>query len=303
MATQSDSQRPAVSLIVPIYNQSKWLPGLFGSILAQVDPPSFEVIFCDDGSSDKSSKLINKFQSANDLDVRYVWQPDKGFRASRTRNNGIRLAQGEVLAFIDGDTWLGPTFLRDHWEANQVPGRLVCGRRYARIVWRVSSSYQWFEPAPGQEVAIQPLKQEEWMAGGSPWMACCSGNFSVQNTGDVEFDENFVSWGSEDRDLAYRLFRDGRAPYVIQQPNALHQRYKNTHWTDMTHEQVVAFLDNKTYFASKFPNGEVLPSLGLTRRCHLTDGKWSIGAARQGMDAMAVLEEFQLWKQAPNASK
>ena len=70
----------------------------------------------------------------------------------------------------------------------------------------------------------------------------------------------------------------------------------------MSHDQAIAFLNNKTYLATKFANREVLSSLRHVWSFHLTNGKWSIGSTRTDMEAMAVLEEFRLWKQVASAA-
>lgn len=70
----------------------------------------------------------------------------------------------------------------------------------------------------------------------------------------------------------------------------------------MSHDQAVAFLNNKTYLATKFANREVLSSLRHVWTFHLTNGKWSISPACKAIYAMAALEEFRLWKQVASAA-
>ncbi len=70
----------------------------------------------------------------------------------------------------------------------------------------------------------------------------------------------------------------------------------------MSHDQAIAFLNNKTYLATQFPNRKVLSSLRLVWSFHLTNGKWSIGPACKDIYAIAALEEFRLRKQVASAA-
>src|SRR5688572_12389836 len=113
---------PQISLIVSCYNQNPWMDTVLSSAIAQDSATPFEILLCDDGSNDGVFETVRRLASSSDVDLRYVWQPDRGFRLSRSRNNGIRSARGSILVFVDGDTWLAPSFLHDHWNAHRKPG-------------------------------------------------------------------------------------------------------------------------------------------------------------------------------------
>lgn len=289
---------PEVSLVVPVFNQCEWLPGLFDSIQQQVDPPRFEVILCDDGSTDGSLLAASSLADQYQIDVRLVWQPNRGYRLSRSRNNGVRCALGRIVVFCDGDTWLAPSFVKDHLRAHETAGRLVCGSRYTKFVTDLPSSFAW--PQEGDplidEAIREPVDQTKWLGGPWEWASCFGGNFSVERARCLQFDENFGSWGSEDRDMAYRLLKSGLRVFVLAAPNAIQWKLSGTNWTDMSHEEVIAFLESKAYLASKYPAGELAPSVNLVRRCHLSEGgRWSIGPTR-GESAAEVFQQFHVWK-------
>ena len=295
---QGQASEPEVSLVVPVFNQCEWLPGLFDSIQQQVDPPRFEVILCDDGSTDGPLPVASRLADQYQIDLRLVWQPDRGFRLSRSKNNGIRCASGRIVVFCDGDTWLAPSFMTDHLRAHETAGRLVCGSRYTKFVADLPASFVWpqegFLPADG--VIREPINQTKWLGSPWEWAACFGGNFSVERARCPSFDENFRSWGSEDRDIAYRLTTSGLRVFVLTEPNAIQWKLSGSNWTDMSHDEVVAFLENKEYLASKYPAGELAPSVNLVRRCHLSEeGRWSIGPTRDESTA-EVFQQFHFWK-------
>jgi glycosyltransferase involved in cell wall biosynthesis len=88
---------PAVSVIIPAYNQAGFLAGAIRSALAQ-DFADLEVIVVDDGSTDATRAVA---ENVADARVRYVHQENRGLSAAR--NTGIRLARGAFLTFLDSD--------------------------------------------------------------------------------------------------------------------------------------------------------------------------------------------------------
>jgi len=101
------SGSPLVSVVIPTYNRAQQTIAAIESVLAQTYP-NFEVIVVDDGSTDNSGEVIERFisQSTNGRHpVLFSSQPNQG--ASVARNTGIAKARGEYLAFLDSDDiWL-----------------------------------------------------------------------------------------------------------------------------------------------------------------------------------------------------
>lgn len=93
-----------ISIIVPVYNAEEYLDRCLHSVLDQ-EFSSYEVILVDDGSTDSSSLICDRYSST---DPRFVTlhQPNKGVSAAR--NAGINMAQGEYVMFLDSDDALLP---------------------------------------------------------------------------------------------------------------------------------------------------------------------------------------------------
>jgi glycosyltransferase involved in cell wall biosynthesis len=88
-----------VSVIIPVYNAEAFLGEALESVFAQTYRP-IEVIVVDDGSTDGSAQVAQRFVS-----VHYTFQSHQG--AAAARNQGLSLAQGEYIAFLDADDiWL-----------------------------------------------------------------------------------------------------------------------------------------------------------------------------------------------------
>ena len=90
-----------ISVVIPAYNREKTIKRCIDSAMRQTYAAS-EIIVVDDGSTDKTLNIIEKEYNGA---VRVIKQKHKGAQAAR--NAGIRIAQGEYIAFLDSDDeWL-----------------------------------------------------------------------------------------------------------------------------------------------------------------------------------------------------
>ena len=95
--------KKALSIIIPVYNVETYLEQCVKSILDQ-SAPEVEVILVDDGSTDNSGKLCDEL-AVRFSDVKVLHQKNAG--AAAARNTGLRKAEGEYIAFVDADDFIG----------------------------------------------------------------------------------------------------------------------------------------------------------------------------------------------------
>jgi glycosyltransferase involved in cell wall biosynthesis len=95
---ESSPLRPEVSVILPTYNRAGTLGRAIASVLAQTFK-DFELIIIDDGSTDRTSPVVESFPDARIQAIR--WPDNRG--AACARNHGIQLARGRLIAFQDSD--------------------------------------------------------------------------------------------------------------------------------------------------------------------------------------------------------
>ena len=96
-----------ISVIMPIYNAYDYLRPAIDSVLDQT-LTEIELICVDDGSTDSSFDLIKEYQKKDER-IRIVTETNAG--PALARNNGIKRARGEYLAFLDADDFFEPTLL------------------------------------------------------------------------------------------------------------------------------------------------------------------------------------------------
>jgi glycosyltransferase involved in cell wall biosynthesis len=101
-----ENGQPLVSVIIPNYNHTRFIPYAIRSVLAQ-GYPHYEIIVVDDGSTDDSREVVARFGDK----VHYIWQENQGLAGAR--NTGIRAARGELIGLLDADDEWHPNYLEE----------------------------------------------------------------------------------------------------------------------------------------------------------------------------------------------
>ncbi len=104
-ALETEKQKILFSVIIPVYNAVSFLEECIKSVLAQTCP-DYELILVDDGSTDGSGELCDRFASKK---VTVFHQNNQGHTA--TRQKGAESSRGRYLVFLDSDDMLEPAFL------------------------------------------------------------------------------------------------------------------------------------------------------------------------------------------------
>lgn len=117
------AERPAVSVIVPIYNSASTLRRCLESLVSQ-SFKDFELILVDDGSSDGSLDICREYAGA-DPRVKVFSQSNRG--VSSARNLGLSNASGDYVAFCDSDDMVREFWLSSMMAVSGKAGLVVCG--------------------------------------------------------------------------------------------------------------------------------------------------------------------------------
>lgn len=96
-----------ISVIIPLYNKEAFIKKAVDSVLAQ-SFEGFELLIVNDGSTDNSLEVVRQYDDAR---IRITDQENAG--VSTARNNGVKAAKHELIAFLDADDWWAPTYLEE----------------------------------------------------------------------------------------------------------------------------------------------------------------------------------------------
>lgn len=198
---------PEVSVIIPCYNHAHYLSYAVRSVLGQtyID---WEAIIVDDGSIDDTRNVAAQF---TDPRIQYIYQTNQGLSAAR--NTGIRVAQGEYLAFLDADDEWEPRFLEACVEALAEQKPITAVVTLARLIDENSAEL----PRLGGQVIRPEAFHARLVEGGFfPPNAALVRAEVVRREG--LFDETLTS--VEDWDLWLRITGNGGVMLTIPEPLA-----------------------------------------------------------------------------------
>jgi glycosyltransferase involved in cell wall biosynthesis len=154
--------RPLVSVITIFHNEQRFLEEAIESVLAQTYD-RWELLLCDDGSSDASTEIARRYASEHPDRVFFLEHPGHANRGmSATRNLGLAHARGELVAFLDGDdVWVPEKLarqvelLQQHPDAAGVYGRLHVWHAWTRREADLARDYT--QPLGGPpDTLVQP---------------------------------------------------------------------------------------------------------------------------------------------------
>lgn len=108
-----NNSRVLVSIVIPMFNNEKYIAESIQSILGQ-SYSNIELIVVNDGSTDSSAVIVNGM-SARDRRIQLINSLNRGVASAR--NVGVRAAKGKYLAFVDADDWVAKNFVEDALKA------------------------------------------------------------------------------------------------------------------------------------------------------------------------------------------
>lgn len=139
-----------ISLIIPTFNYSKFIGETLESVFAQTLQPD-EIFVVDDGSTDDTETVVREFGER----VRYVKQENAGVCAAR--NRGVAETKGDLVAFLDADDILEPTFLeklRSRYCEDSEIGLVHCGVRLFNSDTRETISFDINGGEEGVDISL-----------------------------------------------------------------------------------------------------------------------------------------------------
>lgn len=134
-----------ISIIIPVYNVKLYLDKCLQSVANQYFR-DWECILVDDGSTDGSSLICDKWENS---DSRFVTVHQANAGVSNARNVGIEIARGEFITFIDSDDWVDENYLST--LINHDADLIVCG-----LVKEYNSKQEIMQPSFSTTFPVNP---------------------------------------------------------------------------------------------------------------------------------------------------
>jgi glycosyltransferase involved in cell wall biosynthesis len=212
-----------IAVVISTFERPWHLRRCLASLQAQQGVTGrFEVVVTDDGSRDETLRMVTDFARRADFPLTFTTHAHAGFRLARCRNEGVAASTAPYILFTDGDCILPRDHLRIHLEERR-PGWVVGGdcmrldqSASEQIGLDVVSRGEFTALVPRSEVRrirIKALRAQAYQLLRMRMRPRLSGNNIALWRTDYEhingFDEQFVGWGLEDRDLQHRLERLG----------------------------------------------------------------------------------------------
>lgn len=267
MRLKGSERHPTATVLIPTYNRADLLARTLRSLCdIEETEGAFEVIVSDDGSSDNTVSIVQRFERR--LDIKYIYVRDDGFRLSRARNLGIALAEGEFCILLDCGLLVFPGFIKGHIEAHEAyPCSYVIGYVYgmnseppvkARLLDLLtigedlgSVSFVAIENDSDFCDTREPCYlacNDDLSKLYAPWAVAWTSNVSIPTEIAIKvggFDEFYKSWGGEDVDFALAVVQSGAEIRLARAAAAVHIPHLEPEDGEETYTSNKLYLHNK----------------------------------------------------------
>lgn len=236
-----------ISVVVPTYNNARYIAQALESVLAQ-EGPIKEVIIIDDGSTDESAKILEGYKGKADITIIYN---QKNMGPSYSRNIGINKARGRYVTFLDADDyWLHGNLVglysnvKSNLDSQVVFGEHTLLNEYGELLPQ--------EPFFPEEGVIADLDQQIFKRN---CVSMSSVLIDTKLAQEVLFDESLRS--AEDYDFWIRVAASGAQFYHIHQAAAVYRK----HSTSLSTNRQLALVSTervlqKNYHLAKTPRAK-----------------------------------------------
>ncbi len=217
-----DGSLPLISVVVPVYNVEQYLEKCIDSILGQTYP-NIELILVDDGSTDGSSEICDKYAFEHD-NIKTIHRENGGLSAAR--NTGVKASNGDYVGFIDSDDYISSVFYESLYSAIAQTGVSMAAMRRGVDFFdgeepdlerdiRFASN---FELLTEEQYQVEILYQRSWA--GAVWRL-----YARELAESVYFPEGLYY---EDDETAYRYVHECERVAVLKATNLYAYRQRST---------------------------------------------------------------------------
>lgn len=262
-----DEQLPTFSVIVPTYNRCAVGEKTIDGLLACDYPDDrYELIICDN-SSDGTPEMVKRKAEESSVPIHLIFNDER--LPAVKRNQGLALAGGEYVCFMNDDVWVTPTFLKEHLRTHlqYAPEPIAVLGHCEQSGQMPDTAYlAWYRPFAYHLIA-------DHADGPVPYQFNWSMNLSLPRSEmlgrNLVFHEDWANIGHEDVELGFRWQNAGNR--LIYNPRAWGEHY-HPHTLDSTCDLQVSIGRGLRDLEVLIPERELAVTYGLF--------KWSNPPAR-----------------------
>lgn len=208
---------PKISVIIPVYRAEKFLANCLDSVLAQTFT-DIEIICIDDGNTDSSPKILAKY-AARDIRIKVITNK-KNMGVSNARNNGIKIATGKYIHFMDADDFLDSDYYEKMYEnIVRIHADMACSGFVSDTKYTSGIKYK-------HQILLKTIKQKvkktNVLTDGYIWRYLFKKSFLDKNK--LLFDVSLIS----QEDIVFLLQCFNRANAIVIVPDTLYHYVLNT---------------------------------------------------------------------------
>lgn len=209
-----------ISIIIPTFNRSNYLPIAIDSVLNQTYS-NYELIIIDDGSTDDTHKIIQEKYKDK---IIYICQENQG--ESKARNKGISLAKGKYIAFLDSD---------DFWSPKKLETQVYCFSSAKQNGLVGVFSPVWIVDENGDKIYKKPkgtirssndLRYENLLTNNIVYGSSSNLLLETDRVRQIGGFDHTIQYG-EDRDFLLRLRQKGNLKYISTPLTFIRKHRKN----------------------------------------------------------------------------
>jgi len=197
-----------LSVVIPTYNRCDILKKCLEALNKQTHPfEKFEVVVCDDGSTDNTASMVKEFQEHANYDLLYVHQTNKGPAAAK--NTGVLHSSGRIVLFFNDDTIAAEDLLEMHMKFHadeDNKNKALLGHMDWHPDLKINK-FMKFIMKEGFQFGYDFLSHNQVV----PYKNFYTCNVSLERKWfkDDEFDAHFKTAAFEDLDYGHRIIKKG----------------------------------------------------------------------------------------------
>jgi len=255
-----------LSIVISTHNKAQYLMLVLLSYCAQtVSKDSFEVVICDDNSTDNTEEVVKDFCARGLFPIKYVHQVKSKRGRAAGLNTALRRASGDIVICSDDDWLFPPNCIAQHLRMHRhLKNTAVIGRALkmpyinirqinerkileGKFIFCNKSKIYTLKSDMGTVHKAIFTKRGRLKKGIITAEYSFTPNTSVPMPAIKKvglFDEHFIKWGNEDVELGFRLYHMAHLDFIFKPENII---YHLDHKVNITEDKVMNWLKNVNY--------------------------------------------------------